>query len=343
MLFRSTNRYCGPDNPFDQASAVAVDASGNVFVTGSLFGSEGQYDYVTIAYSGAGLPLWTNRYNGPGNGNDQASAVAVDGSGNVFVTGSSVGSGGNWDYATIVYSGAGVPLWTNRSNGPGNGAELPQSKPSLAIGPDDAVYVTTSAGRFLPDFVTVKYVWSRPTAAIAVSPLLALPTEAATLLVLAPNNAATTVVLDGSRSSDPDNDPLQFFWYVDGQITPLATGEIAATLLPVGPHTVTLVVSDGQDTGRAQVRFEVITPATAISWLAQRLNEAHLESKNKQPLLATLSAATASFDRGNFTAALNQLTAFQNKVRAQIAPSNPALADLLTDISQKISNGMTGR
>jgi hypothetical protein len=60
-------------------------------------------------------------------------------------------------------------------------------------------------------------------------------------------------------------------------------------------------------------------------------------------LLATLSAATASFDRGNFTAALHQLTAFQNKVRAQIAPSNPALADLLTDISQKISNGVRGR
>ena len=67
------------------------------------------------------MPLWTNRYNGPGNGNDYATAVAVDGSGNVFVTGYSHGSSGSYyDYATIAYSGAGVPLWTNRYNGPGN-------------------------------------------------------------------------------------------------------------------------------------------------------------------------------------------------------------------------------
>ena len=39
------------------------------------------------------MPLWTNRYNGPGNGDDYAYAVAVDGSDNVIVTGYSTGSG----------------------------------------------------------------------------------------------------------------------------------------------------------------------------------------------------------------------------------------------------------
>ena len=39
------------------------------------------------------MPLWTNRYNGPGNGDDEACAVAVDGSNNVIVTGHSAGSG----------------------------------------------------------------------------------------------------------------------------------------------------------------------------------------------------------------------------------------------------------
>jgi hypothetical protein len=96
---------------------VAVDGSNNVIVTGGSTGSGGDSDYATIKYSSAGVPLWTNRYNGPGNGDDYAYAVAVDGSNNVIVTGASTGSGGDSDYATIKYSSAGVPLWTN---GPGN-------------------------------------------------------------------------------------------------------------------------------------------------------------------------------------------------------------------------------
>ena len=65
------------------------------------------------------VQAWVQRYNGPGNGDDHATAVAVDGSNNVIVTGYSTGSGSGYDYATIKYSSAGVPLWTNRYNGPG--------------------------------------------------------------------------------------------------------------------------------------------------------------------------------------------------------------------------------
>src|SRR5262245_10639068 len=105
-----TTRYSARANGSDAAGAVAVDVSGTVFVTGSSAGSGGDSDYATIAYSGAGVPLWTNRYNGPGNYDDRAIAIALDGSGDVFVTGSSFGSGSGSDYVTIKYSGAGVPL-----------------------------------------------------------------------------------------------------------------------------------------------------------------------------------------------------------------------------------------
>ncbi len=57
-----------------------------------------------LKYSSAGDTLWVRRYNGPGNGDDEASALAVDGSGNVYVTGYSAGSGTSGDYATIKYS-----------------------------------------------------------------------------------------------------------------------------------------------------------------------------------------------------------------------------------------------
>ena len=118
-----TNRYDGPIQGDDFAAAVAVDSNGHVYVTGSSAGFTDS-DYVTIAYSSAGMPLWTNRYDGSGHGYDEASGLAVDGDGNVYVTGLSYSSSNNYDYATIAYSSAGVPLWTNLFNGTGNGDDL---------------------------------------------------------------------------------------------------------------------------------------------------------------------------------------------------------------------------
>ena len=43
-------RYDGPENGFDGASDIVVDASGNVYVSGSANGSDAGYDYVTIKY-----------------------------------------------------------------------------------------------------------------------------------------------------------------------------------------------------------------------------------------------------------------------------------------------------
>jgi hypothetical protein len=182
-----------------------------------------------------------------------------------------------------------------------------------------------------------------PSPVAEVSPLFVIVPDETNQFILAPNNAVATVVLDGSQSSDADNDPLQFSWYADCQTNPLATDALATIPFAVGPHTVQLVVSDGHQTATAQASFEVITPATAVGQLMLLVNEAHLGSRNKQPLLATLSAAVSSFDRGNLTAPLNQLSAFQNKVRAQVVPWNPALASEFTVASQKISDVVSGR
>jgi hypothetical protein len=112
-------RYNGPGNGPDSASALAVDHDNNVIVTGLSWGSGSGDDYATIKYSNAGVPLWTNRYDGPGNGVDRAYAVAVDSSRNVIVTGYSTGSGGNSDFATIKYVCVPSPVMTNlnRTNG----------------------------------------------------------------------------------------------------------------------------------------------------------------------------------------------------------------------------------
>jgi hypothetical protein len=154
--FGSTIKYSGVGMPlwtnYRGGSALAVDGSGNVFVTGTPTGANG---YPTAKYSGAGVLLWTNLYNEPKKREYSAVGIAVDSSGNVFVTGY-VWNGSNRDYETIAYSGTGATLWTNRYNGSGNGDDYAQA---LAVDGSGNVFVTgISLGTDdFPDFTTIKY------------------------------------------------------------------------------------------------------------------------------------------------------------------------------------------
>jgi DNA-binding beta-propeller fold protein YncE len=97
-------RYNGPGNRNDQASSVTAPGNGKVYVTGSAYdGSTRRHDYATIAYDiFTGARLWVRLYNGPGNGNDQATSVTAR-AGRIFVTGDSPGTSSGLDYATIAY------------------------------------------------------------------------------------------------------------------------------------------------------------------------------------------------------------------------------------------------
>ncbi|UOQ69094.1 SBBP repeat-containing protein [Hymenobacter volaticus] len=70
-------------------------------------------DYTTVKYSPTGQQQWVARYNGPGNSSDQAREVALDGAGNVLVTGnvSVTVPGGVSGSATVKYSASGQQLW----------------------------------------------------------------------------------------------------------------------------------------------------------------------------------------------------------------------------------------
>src|SRR3990170_2686494 len=116
-------RYNGTGNSADEARALAVDDSGNVYVTGYSYGSGTFNDYATIKYYPNGNTAWVRRYNGSGNLNDEAYAIDVDSSGNVYVTGRSFGSGTSYDYATLKYYASGDTAWVRRYNGPGNSGD----------------------------------------------------------------------------------------------------------------------------------------------------------------------------------------------------------------------------
>ncbi len=149
-------RYNGLSNGVDWANAIAVDDMGNIYVTGGSAGSGLDWDYATIKYDSSGVEQWVVRYNGPVDGHDEAKAITLDASGNVYVIGYSDGSGTGPDYATVKYDSSGVEQWVVRYNGPGNNNDY-----AYAIAVDDAgyFYVTgESEGSGTGcDFATIKY------------------------------------------------------------------------------------------------------------------------------------------------------------------------------------------
>lgn len=70
---------------------------------------------------GAPAETWVARYNGPANGDDRATAIAVDDSGNTCVTGESQGKGTGLDIATVKYGPDGNLLWAKRYDGSAHG------------------------------------------------------------------------------------------------------------------------------------------------------------------------------------------------------------------------------
>jgi uncharacterized delta-60 repeat protein len=152
-------RYNGSGNDYDIAYAIVVDDFGNAYVTGKSWGSGTKYDFATIKYYPDGDTGWVRRYNGPGNGYDEAYAIAIDDSGNIYVTGWSEGSGTGEDYTTIKYYPDGDTAWVRRYNGLGNWSDRAYA---IAVDSSGYVYVTGASAQsnqwpITPDYATFKY------------------------------------------------------------------------------------------------------------------------------------------------------------------------------------------
>ncbi len=146
--------YNGPGNDWDEANSIAVDGSGNVYVTGYSISSGTLSDYATLKINSSGVGQWASRYTGPGNSSDRAYAIAVDGTGNVYVTGRSFGSGTDWDYGTIKYNSSGDQQWVGRYNGPFNAEDFAYS---VAVDGSGNVYVTGNSFGIYADYATIRY------------------------------------------------------------------------------------------------------------------------------------------------------------------------------------------
>jgi sugar lactone lactonase YvrE len=98
-------------NDTTMGSALALDAIGNIYVT--IHNSLGIPNYyTTVKYGKDGERLWTATLSGPVGRDDEARAVAVDPSGNIYVTGTITARECTFfmdmdtytDYATVKYT-----------------------------------------------------------------------------------------------------------------------------------------------------------------------------------------------------------------------------------------------
>jgi len=149
-------RYNGPGNDYDAPYGIALDSSGNVYITGTSTGDGTGFDYTTIKYNGDGVQQWVQSYNGSGNAYDAAQALAVDASGNVCITGNSAAKNGLPDCVTIKYDTNGNQQWVKAYDGPANGTDYGNA---VAVDGSENVYVTGSSTGSTTDrdYLTIKY------------------------------------------------------------------------------------------------------------------------------------------------------------------------------------------
>jgi len=137
---------------FNEASEIVIDLLGNIYVTGYNSVDTTDTDFITIKYNPHGVEQWVTRYNGSANGIDVAKDIAIDLTGNVYISGISQRIDFSSEYITIKYNSNGIEQWVTRSNFSENSY---CDVAAIALDNVGNVYVTGTNG--LSDYATIKY------------------------------------------------------------------------------------------------------------------------------------------------------------------------------------------
>ncbi len=153
------SRLSGSGDYNDKYNVSGLDASGFLILAGYTMNPGNNKDLLVVKLDPVtGDTIWTNVYNGPGNGADEALALFLD-NGFIYVTGFQKGSGTGNDFITLKYDGNGVVLWTATYNFPAN--EYDQSN-SITVDASGNVFIAgqsdSDPGPVInDDYVIVKY------------------------------------------------------------------------------------------------------------------------------------------------------------------------------------------
>lgn len=133
---------------------MVVDAAGAAYVTGSSTNSSGDLDFRTVKYDAGCNQVWVANYDS--GGVDKPTAMALDNSGNVLVSGKSDVSGAT-SFITEKYdAGSGALLWSKAYAGVGSSSSVYP----VVVGADSAnnVYVSGAVTKVQDqDYLVIKY------------------------------------------------------------------------------------------------------------------------------------------------------------------------------------------
>lgn len=103
----------------ETAMFLAVDASGNVYVTGTMDTSVSQNnkDIYVMKLDANGELVWRSYYGGTANGDDEPKGIKINPAGNIIVAGNTVNTGTGADGIALCYDNSGNQLWATPYNG----------------------------------------------------------------------------------------------------------------------------------------------------------------------------------------------------------------------------------
>jgi len=104
--------YNSEYNRTDWPNDLTIDKNGNIYVTGYSYISSINRDYLTLKYNSSGVLQWAKRYSETETTDDRGQAIAVDDSGNVYVTGFTTFDAGS--AVTIKYDTEGQIQWIKK-------------------------------------------------------------------------------------------------------------------------------------------------------------------------------------------------------------------------------------
>lgn len=133
--------YNGNGNSDDVPISLVLDATDNVYVTGTTLDSITLANYTTLKLDSAGTILWDVDYDNNST-IDVAVDMIMDSNGDLVIAGSSSSSMIDADITVVKYSSSGSFIAANRYNSTGNGFDFPTE---MVVDANDNVHIVGTA------------------------------------------------------------------------------------------------------------------------------------------------------------------------------------------------------